>query len=409
MELVKKTIKELSSKARLTSTYKYKTKYYDFGCEFFGPLLYGFTEWLWNKTSLYPEEKVFFFARDGYMMEKAYLLFNNKNKIDTQYVYFSRNSIRQALLFRCKSYIDSLRYLTKEKFITFGKLLEYYGFIEAERRDISKKESIPETKEYDYSKLKYNEEVEFIYYKYEKIIKKKSKEQSILLKEYLREINMKGKCSIVDIGWHGSMQYYLEQFAEQNKLNISFKGYYVGILPNVDLKGASYGYLYSRKDDNLRKHILCFFGGYEKLFQSLEGSTSGYKYDNSRKVVPVFCEYEFQGDNYFINCIKQWQVGAIDFVKCALNARLKMKNEKDWAKPIIRFGENPSLREVKLFSFFYNTDGVKEYFVSQKNLLQYTPIELIHTLSNSVWKTGFMKSVFKLPLPYFIIYRLMKK
>ena len=65
-------------------------------------------------------------------------------------------------------------------------------------------------------------------------------------------------------------------------------------------------------------------------------------------------------------------------------------------------------KDIKLFSFFYNTDGVKEYYTSQKGLLKYKPKELLMALSNSVWKTGFMKSVFKIPLPYFYIYSWMK-
>lgn len=40
--------------------------------------------------------------------------------------------------------------------------------------------------------------------------------------------------------------------------------------------------------------------------------------------------------------------------------------------------------------------------MSQKKLVQYKPRELMHALSNSVWKTGFLKSVFKIPFPYFI-------
>lgn len=408
MNTIRKTIKGLSSKARMKSTYAYKTEYYNFGCEYFGPLLYGFTEWLWKKTSPYPSEKVFFFSRDGYMMEKAYAFFNSERLIDTEYVYFSRKSIRQSLLFKCQSYTDSLSYMTQERFVTFGKILEYYGFSAKERRTISEKTHIPETREYNYNNLKHNKEIKSIFERYKDEITKKSRWQAALLKKYLLGINMNGKCSIVDIGWHGSMQYYLEKFAELNNLDIVFKGYYLGIFSTVDLKGTANGYLYSKKKGELRKRILCFLGGYEKLFQSLEGSTREYEYNNG-KVLPVLCEYEFQGMDVLINHVKQWQAGAIDFLECALETHVEMKDERDWAMPIIRFGESPSLKEVQLFSFFYNIDGVKEYFISQKGLLLYTPNELIHTLSNSVWKTGFMKSVFKLPFPYFYIYRWMRK
>ena len=78
-------------------------------------------------------------------------------------------------------------------------------------------------------------------------------------------------------------------------------------------------------------------------------------------------------------------------------------------EPPAAIGKNPTIKMVKLFSFFYNTDGEKEYYVSQKKLVQYKPRELMHALSNSVWKTGFLKSVFKIPFPYFYIYRIFRK
>ena len=88
---------------------------------------------------------------------------------------------------------------------------------------------------------------------------------------------------------------------------------------------------------------------------------------------------------------------------------LENQSKIHYAMPLIKCGKNPSLKNVKLFSFFYNTDGIKEYYVSQKGLFQYKPKELLHELSNSVWKTGFMKSVFKIPFPYYWVYCLLKK
>lgn len=409
MKSIERYIKDLSLNAALESNYSTKTEYYSFGCEYFGPLLYGFTDWLWKETSPYPTEKVFFFARDGYMMEKAYSLFNKKHSVTAEYVYFSRNSIRQSLLFYCSTYADSLKYLSPEKFVTFGKILEYYGFSDVERNRISKEENIQNNKEYNYNNLNKNKEIEFIYNKYKNIIDAKSIDRAEILKKYLQQINMEGQCSIVDIGWHGGMQYYLERFIEQNDLNISLKGYYMGIAPTFELKGIVKGYLYSKKEDKLRKRVLCFLGGYEKLFQSLEGSTSGYKYGTENNVIPMLCEYEYMDNDLAKNCIHQWQDGAIEFVKYALRNNATLCDLKDWAMPIIRLGERPSLKDVQLFSFFYNTDGSKEYFISQKSLFKYTPKELIYTLSNSPWKTGFLKSIFKLPLPYHLLYRLMRK
>ena len=77
--------------------------------------------------------------------------------------------------------------------------------------------------------------------------------------------------------------------------------------------------------------------------------------------------------------------------------------------PLVEFGKSPPLWGVKLFSFFYNVDGTKQHFVAQKPLWKYRPKELLHDLSNSVWKTGFMKSVLKVPFPYFKIYDILRK
>ena len=87
----------------------------------------------------------------------------------------------------------------------------------------------------------------------------------------------------------------------------------------------------------------------------------------------------------------------------------KVTDPRDWATPLVEFGKSPPLWGVKLFSFFYNVDGTKQHFVAQKPLWKYRPKELLHDLSNSVWKTGFMKSFLKVPFPYFKIYDILRK
>lgn len=48
--------------------------YYEFGRIYFGPFLLGFSRWLNNQVGKNKIDKLFFFARDGYMMEKAFKL-----------------------------------------------------------------------------------------------------------------------------------------------------------------------------------------------------------------------------------------------------------------------------------------------------------------------------------------------
>lgn len=393
-------------KTRLVDNLKQGSDYYRFGVEKFGPFLYGYTQWLHNEIKKEGFSKIFFFARDGYMMEKAFQIFDKD--LDTQYVYFSRKSIRQALLYKCSSYKDSLKYLTWERFITIGKLLEYYGFSLREREKIADREALNLEENLSYIELCSNKKMEKLYDSIKDMIAVNSKHQDDMLREYLNIINMKDKCAIVDIGWHGSIQFYLDEYFKHIGRKAEFYGYYVGIDPMFNLKSKNFGWLYNRDDKKLRKDVLCFFGVYEKLFQSKEGSTYGYEMVND-SVVPVLTDYEYSGDKQTIERIGDWQKGAMDFVRIAVERKMEIDDNRAWAYPLVELGKNPSNADVEFLSFLYNTDGSKIYFVSQKPIFQYKLKELLFALSNSVWKTGFMKSVFKLPLPYYFIYKALRK
>ena len=383
-----------------------RSEYYDFGFRYFGPFLYGFTRWLSGRLKEEGLQKVYFFARDGYMMQKAFALLEPEWP-DTRYVYFSRKSLRQSLLWRCDGFAESLNYLTYENFISVGRLLDYYGFGEAEREQLAAELSLDLTQDLPWATLSENETAKGIYTALRTRIEEKSREQYALLDEYLTSINMEGRVAIVDIGWIGSMQYALETFAKASGRDLTVSGFYVGIRPENPVAGSVDGYLYTADDLRLRKSLLCFFGGLEKLFQSLEGSTDGYRRDGDC-VVPVTAPYEYEGDEQVQGCIRAWQQGAMDWLATHASDAPK-KDLRDYAKPLLKFGKSPPLWGVKLFSFFYNVDGTRQFFVAQKPLWRYRPKELVHDLSNSVWKTGFMKSVLKVPFPYFKIYDLLRK
>lgn len=378
--------------------------YYEFGKQYFGPFLLSFTRWLNKQIKIQQIDKLFFFARDGYMMEKAFEVMSD-NSVDEKYAYFSRKSIRQALLHTCKDYAESLEYISAEKSISFGALLEYYGFEEDERIKYSEKYSLDLKMDFDTARLKINSKLERIFYDLKNEIYNRSSDQDLLLLNYLKQIDLVGKVGIVDIGWKGSMQYYLETYLRAHDMDASLVGFYVGILPKQKLSGRTYGFLYDEENQKLRKKILCFAGGLERLFQSLEGSTYGYK-EIGAEICPILNTYEFSDNPEVKMYITELQNGALDYVK--MNKETK-DSDKTLTKKILRLGVHPTLNEVALFLPFYNTDGAKEYYISQKPIYKYRFNEFRHALSNSAWKTGFLKSVFKIPFPYFGIYYLLKK
>lgn len=390
---------------------KEKGCYYRFGSEKFGPFLYGYISWFRNCIQNTQLDKIFFFSRDGYMMQKAYCVLEKKLSlgVETQYVYFSRNSLRQALLWKCNGYEESLQYLSEARYISVAELLSYYGFTSEEGKKISAQEGLDYFEDLSFDMLHKNQRIKELYELIKDVIIQKSEKKYQYLLKYLKQIGMQGNCAIVDIGWHGSMQYYLEQFIKISGIEATIEGYYVGINSLKPIEGTVSGYLYEDGDLKLRKSVLCFLGVLEKLFQSIEGSTKGYDDEGNGLIVPLKAPYEYAGQQIVIQHIEDWQNGAMDFLNTISNEQVENEDLRDWAKPLLRMGKSPSLYEVTLFTFFYNTDGEKLFFLPQKQLIKYRPKEFIHAFSNSTWKTGFMKAAFKVPLPYFQIYKILRK
>ena len=387
--------------------YEDSSTYYKFGYGYFGPFLYGFTRWLRKNIVNNTYKKVFFFSRDGYMMEKAYKLMD-REETNIEYVYFSRKSLRQALLWKCDTLKDSLKYIGWERFISVGKLLEYFGFDFDERKQIVEKTCIDENRDIVFDDICTDKEIIEFFNAYHNQIVTKSKQQAKLLRKYIKQIELNGKCAIVDIGWHGSMQYYLELFCNENNIECDIDGYYVGILPNFSLKSQVYGYAYSEEHPDNRKKMLCFFGGYERLFQGFDGSTLGYIENNEGLIIPKLGKYESSNeeDKELVKRIEEWQRGALSYVEKDQGRDVK---DEMLIQPLLDFGSRPSLKETRIFSGFYTYDGAKRYFTCNRRLTNYKLKEFIHELSNSQWKTGFLKSAFKIPFPYYLIYEVIRK
>ena len=67
--------------------------FHDFGYNKLGPLLLCFSNWIYNELNKNNINKVFFLARDGYIMKQAFDIVNKNPKIKSSYFYASRRSI----------------------------------------------------------------------------------------------------------------------------------------------------------------------------------------------------------------------------------------------------------------------------------------------------------------------------
>ena len=144
----------------------------------------------------------------------------------------------------------------------------------------------------------------------------------------------------------------------------------------------------------------------------MEGSSVGYIVNEHNQVEPVKGQYEYAGDVDCMNNIQEWQQGAMDFLSACKEQKQyipDVADDREWAKSILKFGQYPSKKDTELFRFFYIDDDGRQFFTARKKLHQYKLKEFMHDLSNSPWKTGFMKSVFVIPFPYYVIYRILRR
>lgn len=78
-----------------------KSFYYQVGYSCFGPAMYGLVQWLHKKAA---GKRIFFFARDGYVVKQIYNQLYPKDP--TEYLYLSRRSLSVPLLWKHSKWGD---------------------------------------------------------------------------------------------------------------------------------------------------------------------------------------------------------------------------------------------------------------------------------------------------------------
>ena len=251
-----------------------------------------------------------------------------------------------------------------------------------------------------------------------------SKKEYELLKEYLQEKGVCGKFAVVDIGYGGSMQRYLQQMLTKLGINHDITGFYLAVadfykknmLPGIKLDLN--GYLFDfQHDQNAIDTRSSFVGLFETLFLEQGGSVKKYVFDNDKIVVERYpYEYEVAGQpTEDLIKIRKIQHGAIDFInrasKNTLIERLKCE-PSEYFSGIYRIGTNPTLVELNLLGdiSFYD-EGEIHKLAAPDSIMKYIlhPKSLKEDFLHCRWKTGFMKRLIKIKLPYQSIYKLLKR
>lgn len=383
---------------------KCSNRYYQYGYEIFGPLLYGFTIWLNEELCKQEIDKVFFLSRDGYIMMKNYLsLYNSKDNV--QYMYVSRKALQVPQIWLTPNIEHFSSDYMKSKHWTCKKISKRLGLRYSYTLEKWQLAGFSEKEEIRNVELENNPKFRSFWDSIKEVLIQQSKIQYEYLIDYLKQIGFAGNVAIVDIGWHGTMQRHLEKIVRNGGIEASIHGFYLG-LDNA-LSDDSNMSAYLPKEVNATNGMM---GLLEVLFPSLEGSTEGYEKKSSGQIVPVLGESEYETENdKFI--LRQFQEGALDFTVSYRDCFF-LRQYKPYAfyQGIETVGRNPTKPIADFLGDIPFMDDSRQYLAAPKALTTYVlhPKSFKEDFLNSPWKIGFLKRLFILNLPYDRIFDILK-
>lgn len=346
-------------------------------------------------------DNLLFCARDMKLVQEIYSIYYG-NSISNEYFYVSRKSTYLPYLYLNPGfeYFCNLIPETK-KSLSINEILGLFNIKIDNLEDKLDKYKLVNTPTYDANNIKKDENfIEFYNNVICKYIKKEGKNQYDNFIKYLKKLNMSKQTAIVDLGWRGNTQKFLIDILKHN-----VNGIYLGLVSKDDnyLKNNYETYLFDGKENEYHDKILPLRSILELLFSALHGSTIGYI---NSSVKP-----------YVLNksiIISNIQKGALDFNKDFRKYFNYLDNNENsflYIKLLIELGLNPTLKQANEIGEIYTENLETRCLAKPKSLIKY--ILNFKSFKNdflsSEWKIGFLKRLFKIKLPYFKIYSLLKK
>lgn len=367
---------------------KIDNKYEKFGYECIGPLLYGFSEWLYTKVNNNNYSRVNFLAREGLFLKKAFEIVYPE--IKTRYVCVSRKSIIGAMLCSTDSIEQRLKMIKIPHAFDKNVILDLLGLGSEDFK-------LEDNKIY-YSIEDVINDRDFYSFlvDIDKKIVDKSFYQIKYLKEYLEFENENENICIVDVGWNGTMQYYLNNLLISNNYNKKIQGYYVGVskasknkYENLDSNGYLFDVI-NNNDQIDENKLFAFCGLFESIFTADHGSVKEYR-QGINGIEPVFYEYEYE-DNYKI--ISKIQKGALEFLKDYKKSLVKENLDMDVnliSSKLLKLGNYPQKKHLKMFNELDFFDIKRTKMIGESKLFKNNLKDIKNEFLMSGWKVGFLK------------------
>lgn len=389
--------------------------YSRYGYETLGPLLFGFTKWLRNELEVEKIKKVYFFSRDGLIMMNSFNLFEDNNQVVSKYLYGSRRSYRIPQIWLNPELTSVIETFPQAKLITIDKFFGYLGLNGALYTNLLTKLDINLNDQVFRKNLESDSRIIELYENIKNDVINNSKKEYSVLKEYLRQECVSGKIAVVDIGWRGSLQLFIQQLTDEMSIDTDIYGYYIG-LHNKFRKGIKAKGYFGNENNTNAESWKAFIGLAELMFTSQEGSVEKFKAIDSN-VIPVLYNYEYvEGSSRMTESrvVEEIQSGALRFVRDFSTSEVQKYTDQksiDSAYRLVFTGMNPSKEILNRFGDFRFEDDGLFYLAKPKKIREYLqhPKWLLNDLMGSRWKIGYLKKLIKIPFGHKRIYLMLKK
>lgn len=377
------------------------------GYKIFGILLVGFCKWIYESSKENKVDKIFFLSREGYIIKKIYeIMYPGEN---VSYFYVSRRSLSLPSIKDSKNIQEILECLILPPIFTIDVIFSAFSLdinqFEKELKEIN----IGKDEIFLRNSFKNNKKIIQLMEKiYNKILVNANEQYKNFIL-YLKQEEFNENVGIVDIGWHNSMQKSILKIAKKT----SICGYYLGVYKEAitfENNNISKGYLYSYGNNISRQYkTFSFVSLLESMFLSHEGTVISYKKINDI-IVPNLADYEYENEPISLKVIRDFQDGAIQFVKDFINSNISDMelNSNICSYNILKFGNVPTKDDLEIFGNLSFENYKKHNIINFNNSSIYYffhPRTMIKDFYKSGWRIAFLKKLFKIPLPYSFIMR----
>ena len=365
---------------------------YKIGYKTFGIILYSFSLWLKEELDRQKIKKVYFLSRDGWILQKAFNIINFDNKeLNYYYLYASRRSLLVPCLRLCKDFDEVKELLNLKSRLTIKTYLNKLG-IDFYLDNIDNLEQVVDRREQS-----------ILFEKLKEIIFKNSEKEYNAITEYLKKKDFNGKLAIIDIGWFGNMQNALYMLTGNKEIF----GYYVGTRKNENVDKLEFikrkGFLFNNKINNNYWYISAMNSVFETIFLANHGSVKKFNLNKNNEIEIELCDYEYKDNVEQERLIRDFQCGALDFVKDADKNYIS-----DWVKLDQSFICNnlvnaflyPDKKISKIFGDLPFLDDLFGYIAKPNSIRLYfkEPRKFIKDLKKCQWKIAFINRISRLYL-----------